>query len=131
MSKEKEKLTVLLATDDEEFEESLLEILDENKYAVVVERSYPSAFHYLLNHEIDLLIFDPTLEELGGLCTLQFIKEIRPKIPIVVITDESSYDAGAAIARIGAYFRLGKPIDMQIAEEVVKSVARQLDDTPL
>ncbi|MFQ5865377.1 MAG: response regulator [bacterium] len=126
MTESTEKLTVLLATRDNLLKEKVLEILNEKDYPVVVVNSCRNAIQYMLDYEFDLVIFDPDLRELDGLGTIQLIKRYRPKVPIVVTSDHTSYETGVKIARVGVYFRMGKPIDEQITKELIQSVEKKI-----
>lgn len=77
---------------------------------------------YLLESEFDLIILDPDIKELSGLELIPCIKKVRPDIPMIVTSDESSYETGVKIAQEGVYFRMGKLLDNEITNEVLRSV---------
>ena len=124
--KPKEKLSVLLATRDDHLKEALLDILGKNDYPVVAVDSCAAALHYVLENKFDLILFDLDLKELNGLDALQLIKKLRPQKPMIVISDDSSYESGVKIAKVGVYYSMEKPIDAQATQELIKSVEKKM-----
>jgi DNA-binding NtrC family response regulator len=116
----------LLVTEDNYFEESVQEILNENDNQLVVVNCCKDAIQYLMHDDFDLVLFDLNVKELDSLDTIQLIKYFRPQMPIISISDNASYDIGKKIAKIGVYFRLNKPVDEQITKELVKNLEKKL-----
>ena len=123
-----EKLSVLLATGDYYLEESVLEILNKHSNQAVVVNCCKDAIQNLLDKNFDLVIFDLNVKELNSLDTIEIIKSFRPKIPIISISDETSYEIGQKIAKVGVYYRIGKPIDAQITKELAQIVENKLKE---
>jgi DNA-binding NtrC family response regulator len=125
--KKKRGLSVLVATQDEDFREMLLAIAKENEYPITIADSCKDALQILLGNEFDLLVLDPNLKELTGLEIIHLIKKICPNTPMIVMSDETTFETGVTIAQAGVYFRLGKPINARITKELVESVAKRLE----
>lgn len=117
-------MNILFATRDEVLKEHTLKIFAEYGHSVAVVSSCKKALEYLLDFNFDLVVFDPDLDELDGLDTLQIIKKSRPKLPLIVTTGETSYETGLKIAKSGVFFRLGKPIDEDITRKLINSVLK-------
>lgn len=114
--------SILLATSDDLTKERLVDILSKRNYHFEVVDSYTGAIEILMDHNFDLVIFDPALKAMTGHEALKLIKKIHPKTPIIVTSDEKSYEAETKIASIGVYFRLGKPVDEKITRELVRNL---------
>jgi len=123
-----EKLSVLLVTEDDHLEDSVLEILSKNYNQLLVVNSCKDALQYLLDKKFDLVIFDLNVKELDSLDTIEIIKSFRPKTPIISISDEASYEIGQKIAKVGVYYRIGKPIDAQVTKELAQIVENKLKE---
>ncbi len=120
------QLSVLVATQDEQIKERVLSVLSDKHYPVVVVDNCEQALEYLLDHDFDVIIFDPAIRELEGSDAVKLIKRLRPKLPLVVLADETSYETSIKIAKAGVYFRLFKPIDEGIAKELIESLEERV-----
>lgn len=125
MSQKNGRLTVLLASKDTFFKDIVLEILHQHDYPVVVVDSCAKALEYLLENDFDFIIFDPDLQPLTGSDAIKIIKKLRPKIPVIAVSDESSYETEVKIAETGVFFRLGKPINEQITKAIVETIEKK------
>lgn len=121
-----DKLTVLIATSDTATRNNLMTVLNEKDYHTVVVDNCKDALEILLEQEFDFTIFDPDIRELSGTEAVEIIRKMRPNLPVIVASDEESYEEGLKIAQTGVYFRIGKPLDADFAKELVKTVKENL-----
>jgi len=49
---------------------------------------------------------------------MQLIKKIRPKLPLIVLSEAISYESEVKIAKLGVHFRLNKPLDQEVTKEL-------------
>jgi len=124
----KNKLTVLIATNDKATRKNLMAVLNDSEYHTVIVDNCKDALELLLEQEFDFTIFDPDLEALTGTDAVEIIKKIRPNLPIIVATDEKSYEDGLKIARSGVYFRIGKPLEENFTRTLLKTMKTKLTD---
>ena len=115
-----------MASNDELLLESLTDILEGKQCSQVVVHSCKEALEYLLEREVDLVVIDPDLTAIDGVGTIELAKKLRPQIPIIVFSEDESYETSAKLARVGVYFRMAKPIVVDVANELVKSVQKKL-----
>lgn len=59
----------------------------------------------------DAVLLDMTLPEMHGLVTLQKIRAINTRVPIVVVTGETSEETRKQSERLGVHEYLSKPVD--------------------
>ncbi|MFQ5707193.1 MAG: response regulator [bacterium] len=118
-------LVVLVASTDEYFKERVLKVLNQKKHLVTIVNSCRKALEYILERKFDLIIYDPDIRGLDGANAVKLIKKIRPNTPLIVASNEKSSETGVQIAELGVYFRLGKPIDEKITQELVHAVEQR------
>ena len=123
--KKKNKFTVLLATSNST-KEKLIAILDRNVYQIEYADNYKKALESLLQYEFDAIIVDPDIEELKGPDGVQIIKKINPQIPMIVVSGEKSYETDVRIAKLGVYYRLGKPIDEKFTKKLLDNLVAKI-----
>ena len=120
-----EKLTVLFASGDEYLKERVLEVLDKDRHHVVVADNCKDALEKLLDSDFDAIIFDHDLKELDSTDTMQLIQKIRPKLPLIVLSEAISYESEVKIAKLGVHFRLNKPLDEEVTKVLFDSLERR------
>lgn len=73
----------------------------------------------------DAVLLDMTLPEMHGLQTLQEIRALSPRVPVVVVTGETSDETRRQCERLGVLDYLPKPVDH---EQLSRAVRRALAD---
>jgi two-component system, NtrC family, nitrogen regulation response regulator GlnG len=120
---------IVLATIDRGIEDSLRKKFAELQYEFNTVQHSLEAVIDLLENDIDLLIIDMDLYGNVSLDVLPVIRKLRPRIPIVLISDDLTHCVRKIAAEQGVTFQAGKPrdpIDMNhIVEVVEKIIAKQ------
>lgn len=73
----------------------------------------------------DAVLLDMTLPEMHGLKTLQAIRGLDARVPVVVATGETSDDTRQQSARLGVHDYLTKPVEHG---ELARALRRALED---
>jgi len=102
--------------------------MEENEKALIEigKESVRRAFHFLE------IILEPPLQELGLLAQdrvklwrikqqVKIIKRIKPKIPLIVISDDIESVEGGKIYEEGVFHLAQKPIDKNIIKEIISA----------
>ncbi|MFQ5707195.1 MAG: response regulator [bacterium] len=107
---------VLIASDDLSASECISELLNEERFNPVYATQASHVLLNLLDMEFDLLILDLDLAGMNGLEMLPIIRRVRPNLPIIVITNDNSFETGRSIATQGIWLHLLKPINVDKLE---------------
>ena len=85
---------------------------------------------WLVKCEADLLVFDSDSPcgEGGGFVPAR-LRQARPKLGIVMLANQGSYDERVQCLEQGADAYLTKPVDIRELLAVIRAVARRLDNT--
>ena len=96
----------------------------------VAKRSALDALHFLESEDVDVILTDLNMPGMSGVELCQRLAEIRPDIPVIVITAFGSLETAVAAIRAGAYDFVTKPVDLDALVLVLdRAVAhRQLGD---
>ena len=121
-------MTVLLVDDISEYVETMELNLPEGCQAVAAA-SVEEAREIVGRVELDLAVLDVRLSETDaenreGLLLLQWIKERRPNLPVIVISAYREFEFEAESLALGAEFFLRKPVQPDEFREVVERVLR-------
>ena len=74
---------------------------------------------WILEEDIDLIVVDFELIGMDGVESLPILKQIRPQVPIIMISSGLSWEASRGIAEAGVFYHFNKPIDPQDMLQVV------------
>lgn len=126
------KLTVLAVDDDALVLMNTARLLEDLGHTVVEASSGAEALARLgENGTIDLLVTDQGMPEMTGLQLMAEIRNVRPELPVIVVTGYSELSGGENLVRLGKPFdarALGAAIDRAVRAaatnpEPVRSVA--------
>jgi len=80
-------------------------------HQVVTATSGPEALLRLDESDFDIVLTDIAMAEMDGLELCQKVSELRPGLPVVVVTGQGSMESAVAALRAGAYDFISKPVD--------------------
>ena len=114
----------LLVVDDDPGMCDMLEAtLTKRGYDVTTAHEEARAVMALHEQELDAVVTDLRLGEESGIAICRQAAELRPDLPVIVITAFGSMDSAVAAMRAGAYDFITKPVDLeQLAFSVKRAV---------
>ena len=115
-----EKAKILIVDDEKEICETLKELLEEENYIVETANSAKDALKTNL-FQIDTAILDICIGSDDGISLLKQIKEIRPILPVIMITGHGSVELAASAFKLGAYEFIEKPLRLLKVRTAVRN----------
>ncbi|HOC24226.1 MAG TPA: response regulator [bacterium] len=109
--------TIVVATSDRNLEETLRAQLA-TEYRVEVVRRGADAILRMLEQEIDLLLVDIDMSGQVGTEILPVIRRLRPRLPVILISDDFTYRIRKTAAEQGVTFQSIKPRSSDEALEI-------------
>ena len=112
----------ILVVDDESSMRELLGIMLENEgFKTLKAQDGASALEIFKSEQenIDLVVHDLKMPGLNGIDLLHELKDLRPEIPVIVITAFSTWDSAVEAMRLGAYDYIRKPFDTEVVRSIV------------
>jgi DNA-binding response OmpR family regulator len=106
-------MKLLLVDDEKEFALTLAERLQLRGFAHSVAFDGESALECVRGDHFDLVLLDLMLPGMSGLTVLRSIREMRPGLPVVLLTGNSAAQDGMEGMKQGARACIGKPVDLQ------------------
>ena len=116
--------TILVADDDRAIRTVLTQALGRSGYDVRCTSNAASLWRWVSEGEGDLVITDVVMPDENGLDLLPRIKRIRPDLPILVMSAQSTLLTAIKATERGAYEYLPKPFDLK---ELINVIARALE----
>ena len=111
----------ILIVDDNLAVSTMVRFALEDKYSVATATSAVSAFKYLSNNKVDLILLDIKMPHINGIEALEEIKKTHPEIVVIMMTSYASNENKAKAKMLGAYGFITKPFDVA---ELRKYIAR-------
>src|SRR5882762_4423518 len=115
--------SVLVVEDDAELREALVDTLRAAGLSALSAADAPAALQLLESEEIALVISDVQMPGPNGYQLLSSIKQLRPDLPVVLMTAYGTVAQAVAAMREGATDYIVKPFD---AQALIEMAHRQL-----
>ena len=116
--------TILIVDDDDQLRKSFKKLLGEEGYKVRIAASGEAGLRMIEDAVPDLVIVDVRLPGMNGLETFRTIKEIEPKLPVIIMTAHGSTETAIEATRQGAFDYVLKPFDIA---EMLRIIKQALD----
>jgi DNA-binding NtrC family response regulator len=116
---------ILLVDDEQSICESLSKILRAENYEVVLAENGQQAIQKHGVERIDLLLLDLNMPVSNGWATLEWLAEVNPLLPVIIITGRANQRALAEKAGVDALME--KPLDVPLLLQTI----RKLLDEPM
>lgn len=117
------KLAVL-ASDDASLIEQINKIIAAYHYSILQAKSALSSILKILEKSVDILIVDLDLRQNNSLDLIKIIKKMRPRLPIIVLSEDFSLDTIRAFIESGVFYCAMKPIQRSELEKVLQALNR-------
>jgi len=101
--------SVLVVDDDAAMREMLLSLLEEHGLAAQAARSAREAVERVRETEFDAVLSDIRMPERTGLELLGELRDVRPDLPVILMTAFGSIDSAVEAMRVGAFDYITKP----------------------
>ncbi len=115
---------VLLVEDDEAMGRLTASTLARRGFIVSHERNGDAALVVLNTEAIDVVLTDLNMPGMSGLELCQRVTEVRPEVPVLVITAFGTMETAIAAMRAGAYDFVTKPIQPDALVFAIERAAR-------
>jgi len=104
--------TILLIDDEASIRRTLKEILEFEKYQVLEAPDGFSAIDIFKKSVIDIVLLDIKMPKMDGLEVLDFLQEINPEVPVIMISGHGNIDTAVEAVKKGAFDYISKPPDL-------------------
>ncbi|MDT8316806.1 MAG: sigma-54 dependent transcriptional regulator [bacterium] len=111
---------ILVVDDDQSLRRVIEYNISEEGYDVLACDSGKKAMEIFKNNEIDLIITDLQMPEMGGIELIQQIRALAPSAMVIVITAFGTVDTAVESMKLGAFEYITKPFNREELKIVVK-----------
>ena len=105
---------ILIIEDEIAIRRVLIKILNEEDSNFIITEAHDGLMgvNFIKENEVDLILCDIKMPKMDGMEVLDFIKKLKPEIPIVMISGHGDLDTAVEIMRKGAFDYISKPPDL-------------------
>ena len=115
--------SILIVDDDINLCEALSDELKEVGYSVNYVNDAESAFNFLMEKPVDLILLDLKMPEKDGFYVLSKLKETGRKFKVIVLTAYADVKSAIDSAKLGATDFISKPYDL---DELIITIRKVL-----
>jgi DNA-binding NtrC family response regulator len=116
--------TIMVVDDDHDLRESMVEILEDQGYAVIACETAEVALQKIAEFLPRLVLVDNMMPGMGGMALISRLKSDYPAIKIIMVTAFSTVDNAVAAMKSGADDYLAKPFKR---DELLVAIRRALE----
>ncbi len=121
--------TILIASFDSNVYNELVKELDESRREITFVQRGTRVLQEILERHIDLLILDVELAGMMGTEILPLIKKLRPRLPVILITDDMNKRVRQMAAELGVTYQAFKPISSHETDAIRAATRKIIDRT--
>ncbi|MBW1860395.1 MAG: sigma-54-dependent Fis family transcriptional regulator [Deltaproteobacteria bacterium] len=103
---------ILIVDDDSQLRQSFEKLLTEEGYSVRTAASGETGLDVVRESVPDLVVIDVRLPGMNGLETFRAMREIEPKLPVIVMTAFGTTDVAIEATKLGAFEYVLKPFEI-------------------
>ena len=116
----------ILVVDDQKVIGDLFEFtLGYSGHSITFVDNADAAFKILKEKSFDFAFLDIVMPGLDGVATIKRMKELKPSLPIVMMSGYSVEDKKKEAKEVGAVGCLRKPFEMEDVEGIIKDVLKE------
>jgi len=117
-------LHILLSDDEEIVHQTIVSYLHDLGHRVDAVYDGSVALKSIQEHDYDVAILDEKMPGMNGIDLLAKAQEIRPEMPVIIITGHGTMDTAIQALKLGASEYLIKPIRLLELDTVLEKCAR-------
>ncbi|MCF2601978.1 MAG: response regulator [Veillonellaceae bacterium] len=121
------KLKILITDDSKLLRKKLREELEKLDCDVLEAENGKEAIMRDLTEQPDGIILDIVMPEVGGVETLQVIKEINPEIPVIMLSSAGTSQKLKQTLELGALDFIQKPYTSEQIKQAVEQIRRKVE----
>jgi two-component system response regulator HydG len=114
----------ILVVDDDIAHRTMLRIMLGWEYEISEADCGSTAIEKIKDTPFDLVLMDVCMPEISGVEALDKIKDLNPRIPIVMMTAYSSNETAAKALEKGAFGYLTKPFDFENLRQTIENAVK-------
>ena len=119
-----DKIRILMVDDEEQFRATTSKILTRRGYETSMASNGEEALAIIKETDHDVVVLDINMPGIDGHQALKEIKQLKPDLPVIMLTGHGAEDSAKTTLKHGAFDYLSKPCDIDLlAARINEAVA--------
>jgi two-component system NtrC family response regulator len=115
-----EKIRLLLVDDETQFLETICKRLELRNFEVTPVSSGEEAIEVARKNEFEIALVDLKMPGMSGEQVLETLKKEHKFLEVIILTGHGSIDSAIRSTKLGAYYYLQKPCELEMLLQVLK-----------
>lgn len=111
---------VLIVAPESAIRQQILSRVAAQACRTVTAETGSDALLAVVEYDVALVILDLSIAEPSGSKTIEILRKIRPRLPLVVLSDDRSLEAGRQVLQHGLFYYLLTPFDADELDQIVR-----------
>ncbi len=116
--------SILIVDDDSELRQSFEKLLSEDGHDVITASTGEEGIETVRTREPDLVIMDVRMPGMSGLDAFKAMREIEPKLPVIIMTAFGTTETAIQATKLGAFDYVLKPFEIP---DILSLIEQALD----
>jgi CheY-like chemotaxis protein len=126
MTEKRNALQILIVDDEEAFRASASKVLSRRNFIVSEAANGLAALEMIRSADIDVVLLDLKMPGMDGITALQKIREIKPELPVIILTGHGDFNNAVAGIKLGVVDFVNKPVEMDaLAGKIIEIGSRR------
>ena len=111
---------ILVATPEPLARQELLARFSGQGYQVIAVERGSDALLAVAEESVGLVILDISIQDPSGAKTVEILRKMRPRLPVIVLSGDHSVEAGRQILQHGVFYYFLKPFNPEELDQIVR-----------
>ena len=120
-------MNILIVDDESTIRETCAEVAQQTGMKATTVASAEEALEVLENSAVDIVLTDLMLKTSSGLDLLKRVRDTKPTLPVIVLTQYGTIDSAVAATRLGAVDYVTKPFRIEELRARLERAARAVE----
>ncbi len=116
--------SVVVSSTDSHVRAFFKSFFKEKDYTATIEDQGSRALLKVLENPVDLFIHDVPMKNELNLDIIEIIRKVKPRVPIIVLCENTSIKIVRTFAEVGVFYCAMKPVQLGEMEKVIEAIER-------
>jgi DNA-binding NtrC family response regulator len=122
---EMEKGKILLVDDEDVFANNIAKLIARRGHEIETVQNGENALAALTRTEFDVIVLDSNIPGMNSPAMVKEIKEMSPKVEVIILTGHSLFEGWGGEIELGAYEIMMKPVRFEDLFEKIKQACQK------
>ena len=111
---------IVIATPEPSAGQELFERFSRQSYQVATVERGGDVLLAVAEENIALVVMDILIQEPSGTKTVEILRKMRPRLPVIVLSGDTSVEMGRQILQYGVLYYFVKPLNLEELDQIVR-----------